>query len=445
MVLLNALATPMMLSASNAALPMISESLQLNAVALSWIPMAFLMTSAMFILIAGRLADLYGRKRIFVVGTSCVIASSVLAALSVDAASLITARALQGVSAALNYSTQVALISSVMPAASRGRAIAWTISFVYIGLASGPVLGGLALEWINWRAVFVIQIPLSLVALFIGFFKVREDWYGERKGGFDFLGAFYYALGIAFICIAVSQLPQWHAAFIFILGIVTLGFFIKHSRQKSHPLWDLKLFFSNRIFSLSCLAAFIIYSATYANVVLISLYLQYLKGFSASAAGAVMMAQPLMMALFSPLAARLAEKVEPRIVASIGMGLTGLSLLLLSTLDQHSGLMSIVLPLMLTGLGFSLFSSPNVNAAMGSVPPTLFGSASATVAMMRILGQLTSMVLVTLCIALILGPVQITSSHFEGLAKAIQVCFVVAALLCIPGFISSLVRGRVNQ
>ncbi|GAB1265362.1 MFS transporter [Aurantivibrio infirmus] len=424
---------------------MIGDSLQLSAVVLSWIPMAFLMTSAMCVLVAGRLADLFGRKKIFLIGTFCIIASSLLAAFSVDAVSLITARSLQGVSAALNYSTQVALISSVMPAAIRGRAIAWAITCVYIGLASGPVLGGLALDWINWRAVFLIQIPLSLAALIIGVCRVKEDWFGNREGGVDIEGAFYYALGIATICVAVSQLPDFRALFIFVAGLIILALFIKRSLRKSHPLWDLKLFFSNRIFSFSCLAAFIIYSATYANVVLVSLYLQYLQNFSASAAGAVMMVQPLVMALFSPVAARLAEKFEPRIVASLGMGLTGLSLLLLSTIDQGSRLWAIILPLMLTGLGFSLFSSPNVNAIMGAVSPKFFGSASATVAMMRILGQLSSMILVALCIAFVLGPVQISSTHFEALNRAIQLCFLLAAGLCLPGLISSMVRGRVHR
>lgn len=407
--------------------------------------MTYLMTSAMFLLIAGRLADLYGRKRIFIIGTACVIVTSILAALSSSATSLISARALQGVSAAMNYSTQVALVSSVMPLAVRGRAIAWVITFVYLGLSIGPALGGLVTEWISWRAVFVIQIPLSLLALLIGLFKVNGDWHGERKGGVDIPGALYYALGIALVCVAVSQLPHWHAALILIFGIVMIAVFINHSRKKLVPLWDVNLFFSNRIFSLSCLAAFIIYSATYANVVLVSLYLQYIKQFSASAAGAVMMVQPLMMALFSPFAGRLAERVEPRVLASVGMGLTGVSLLLLSFIGRDSSLLSIILPLMLTGLGFSLFSSPNVSAIMGSVQPKLFGSASATVAMMRILGQLVSMALVALCIAIILGPVQITPAHHELLGQAIRMCFLIAAIMCIPGVISSMVRGRVRS
>lgn len=434
----------MMLSASNAALPVISEDLQLSAVALSWVPMAYLMTCAMSILIAGRLADLYGRKRIFLIGTTCVIATSLLAAFSNNATSLITARSLQGVSAAMNYSTQVALVSSVMSPAVRGRAIAWVITFVYLGLSVGPFLGGLVVEWINWRGVFLIQLPLSIAALIIGLFKVKGDWHGEKKGGFDLPGAFYYAIGIALVCIAVSQIPHWHAALILFFGIGMIAFFVFHSRRKSFPLWDVSLLFSNRIFSLSCLAAFIIYSATYANVVLISLYLQFIKQYSASAAGAVMMIQPLMMALFSPLAGRLAERVDARVLASVGMGLTGLSLLLLSFIDQDSGLLNIVLPLMLTGLGFSLFSSPNVNAVMGSVPPKLFGSAGATIATMRILGQLASMALVALCIAIILGPVQITQSHHEALGQVIRVCFLIAAIMCIPGLISSLARGRIR-
>ena len=168
MILLSAFTTPLMLSAVNVALPSIANDLSMNAVLLSWIPMAYLMASAMFVLIFGRIADMIGRKKIFLIGTSSVIVTSLIAA-SVDSGiTLITARFLQGVSAAMLYATQVAIISSVFPPAKRGYVIGLTVSAIYFGLTTGPLIGGYIVDLYGWRASFVVHIPLAIIALTIG-------------------------------------------------------------------------------------------------------------------------------------------------------------------------------------------------------------------------------------------------------------------------------------
>jgi len=445
MVLLNGFTTPMMLSAANVALPSIAVDLKINAVMLSWVPMAFLMASAMFVLIFGRLADMYGRKRIFMAGTVSVIVTSLLAAMSVNGELLIAARFLQGVSAAMLYATQIAIVSSVFPPAKRGHAIGMTVSAIYLGLTCGPVIGGYLIDVAGWRASFVFHIPLAIVVLFIAVLKVPGEWLAEEKGEFDIKGAVTYSLSIVFLCIGVSTLPKPGSFILILLGVTGIFIFTKLARRTIHPIFDVRLFFENRVFTFSCLASFILYTATFANVVLISLYLQYLREMSASIAGLFMMIQPLTMALFSPVAGRLSDHIEPRVIASAGMMLTAIGLVMLALLNGVSSIVYLVIALIITGLGFSLFSSPNTNAIMSAVEKRHYGSASGSIATMRVLGQMSSMILVTLVFALIIGQVEIKPANYPSLQQAIQLCFMIAASLCIPGFIFSLIRGRMHK
>jgi EmrB/QacA subfamily drug resistance transporter len=445
MVLLNAFTTPLMLSAANVALPTIAEDLKLNAVVLGWIPMAFLMASAMFVLVFARIADMVGRKRIFLIGTACVIVTSLFAATASNGTFLITARFLQGMSAAMLYATQIAIVSSVFPPKQRGHAIGLTVSTIYLGLTCGPLIGGFLIDHYGWRASFVFHIPLAFIVLLIGLFMVPDEWSADERGEFDVKGAVLYALSIVMLCLGVSTLPNATGLLLLILGLFGIWFFVKLAKQSSHPIFDVSLFEKNRVFAFSCFASFIIYTAIFANIVLISLYLQYLKGMSATVAGVIMMIQPLTMAVFSPIMGRLSDKIEPRVIASIGMAITAFGLLILALLDANSSISYLIGALIVTGFGFSLFSSPNVNAIMSAVEKQYYGSATGSLATMRILGQMTSMALVTLVFAVVIGQVKIEPSVFQSLQQAISFCFFISASLCIPGFIFSLVRGRMHQ
>jgi len=223
-----------------------------------------------------------------------------------------------------------------------------------------------------------------------------------------------------------------------------LYLFFRMERLHPHPIFDVKLFFTNRVFLFSSLASFIIYTATFANIVLISLHLQYLKGMSASTAGLIMMIQPLTMAVVSPFAGRLSDRLEPRIIASAGMAVAGTGLMMLAGINGADSTIYLIAALLTTGVGFSLFSSPNVNAIMSSVEKRYYGSASGSIATMRVLGQMNSMVLVTLIFALVIGQVEIQPDNYADLQHAIRICFTIAAGLCLPGIAFSLARGRMH-
>ncbi len=444
MVTLNAFSTPMMLSATNVALPAIADKFALTAVMLSWIPMAYLMASAMFILIFGRVADIFGRKHVFLIGTTAVIVSSLFSALSVNAPMLLLGRFLQGFSAAMLYATQMAIVSSVFRPEQRGKAIGLVVSSVYLGLAAGPFLGGMATDWFGWRANFLLHIPLALVVLYIGVTKVPGEWLGE-KGKFDTTGAILFGLCIVFLCLGITSVPDWESLPILALFILCLAVFARHVLAVENPIWDIRLFLTNSIFARSCGASLIMYTATYANVVLLSLYLQQVKAFSASEAGLILMIQPISMALLAPVAGRLSDTFEPRLLASAGMVLTMLGLFILSTLTALSPVWLVVFALAMTGFGFSFFSAPNTNAIMGAVDKKDYGSASGAAATTRILGQLASMVLVSFAMSWVLGDRLIDASNLLALEQAIQLSFAIASGICLLGIYLSATRGKLHR
>ena len=444
MVLLNGFATPLMLSSVNVALPDMADALALSAISLSWVQMIYLMASAMFVMQFGSLADRLGRKRVFLYGTGAVVVTSVLAALSVNGTMLLSARFLQGAASAALAATQVALVSSVFAQKERGQMIGLLVASIYIGLAAGPLIGGFVIDAVGWRWVFLLQIPLALVVLVLGIWRVPGEWAAQSRSPYDAVGSIGYSFAILLLCLAVSRMPALDGFVLLLAGVLCMTYVVRHALRSPAPFWDMRLFFSNRVFSMSCGASLIMYSATYANVVLISLFLQYLKGIPASQAGMIMMVQPLTMAVLSPLAGRLSDRLEPRLLASCGMAVTALGLASLASLTSSSSLTAMVLALLLTGVGFSLFSSPNVNAIMSSVEPRLMGSASGAVATMRLLGQLTSMVLVTLMLTLLLGDATITTEQYPQLERSIRLSLGLAALLCVPGIAMSLARGRLR-
>ena len=445
MVLINAFTTPLMLSAVNVALPHIATDLALDAVVLSWIPMAYLMASAMFLFLFGRLADVYGRKRIFLIGTTMVVVTSLYASITSNGTELLIARFAQGVSAAMLYATQVAIVSSIYPPQKRGHVVGMTVSMIYLGLCFGPLLGGFLIDGFGWRSAFLLHIPLAVIVIILGVFIVDGDWHGVKDTKIDFTSAIIYAAGIACLCYSVTELPNPKAIVSMILCLLLFAWFIKLQYSVATPLLDVRLLFSNRIFQFSCAASLIIYTATFANVVLVSLYLQYLKDFSATVAGMIMMIQPLVMAIFSPLTGKLSDKLEPRYISTTGMALTLIGLVLLSLLTEDSVLIYLIMALALTGLGFSLFSPPNVNAIMSSVEKRYFGSATAVLATMRIVGQLSSMILVAMIFSIVLGNVEISEQYYPELERSIRTCFTIAASLCVIGMLFSYYRGEMHQ
>jgi MFS family permease len=216
------------------------------------------------------------------------------------------------------------------------------------------------------------------------------------------------------------------------------------TRQKQ-PVLNISFFRNNTVFAFSNLAALINYSATFAVAFLLSLYLQYVKGFSPEHAGLILIAQPVIMVICSPIAGSLSDRIEPRIVASIGMALTTAGLVMLTFLSNVTSLQYVLISLVILGLGFGFFSSPNTNAVMGSVERKFYGVASGTLGTMRLTGQAFSMGMVLLLFALYIGRVQITPEYYPLFLKSMKIAFSISAALCFAGIFASIARGRTHQ
>ena len=437
--------TPVMLSAPNVAIPHIAANLGADAVSVGWVSTAYLLASAVFLLPFGKIADIHGRKRVFLWGVATVAVGGVWAALAPNFAWLVAARAFQGIGAGMLYATALALLTSVFPKEHRGEVIGSNTAVIYIGLTAGPLLGGWITHHFGWRLVFALAAPLLLVALVLGMTRLKGEWKGAPGERVDIPGALLYGVAIAALMVGVSRLPSTMGVVLSALGTAGLAGFIWFQHGRDKPLFDVSLFYTNRVFTFSCLSSLLMYAATFTNSFLMSLYLQKLKGMDAQSAGLVMIVQPLMQALLSPMAGKLSDRIQPRMLASTGMALCALGLILLATATRDTALPLPVLYLAIVGIGFALFSSPNMNAIMSSVAPKQFGIAGSAASTVRVLGQMLSMGVITLVTALVMGRVPIAPEHFDLLAQAIQASFAVAALLCVAGVGLSLSRGRIER
>lgn len=442
---LSSFLTPFMGSSVNIALPSIGGEFQLNAVILSWVATAYLLAAAMFLVPFGRIADIYGRKKIFTGGVIIYTLSSLLAAISTSAAMLISFRVLQGIGGAMIFGTGVAILTSVFPPGDRGRALGINAAAVYIGLSLGPPAGGFLTEHFGWRSVFLTNVFLGLIIIIAIIWGLKGEWRGAKGEKVDFTGAIIYSLALVAVMYGFSLLPAMIGGVLIITGVLGILGFIRWEMRVESPLLNISLFRNNSVFTFSNLAALINYSATSATGFLLSLYLQYVKGVGPEHAGLILVSQPVVMAVLSPLAGRLSDRVEPRLLASIGMALTTLGLVLLAFLNQDTGFGFILTSLIILGSGFGLFSSPNTNAVMSSVEKKFYGVASGTLGTMRLIGQMLSLGIAMLLFALYLGQVQITPEYYPLFVKSIRTAFIIFAVLCFGGIFASLARGRVRR
>lgn len=437
--------TPFMGSSVNIALPTIGKEFAMDAVLLGWVPTSFVLASAIFLLPLGRIADIRGRKRIFTWGVFIYLVSSLGIAASVSAAQLIALRVFQGIGGAMIFGTGVAMLTSVFPAGQRGRALGINVAAVYIGLSMGPFLGGMLTQYFGWRSIFLAMAPLCLITIVILLWGIKDEWAPARGERFDLPGSLIYCLALVALMTGFSRLPASLGFVLVCAGCAGLAVFVRWELSAEHPVLEMGLFKNNAVFTFSNLAALINYSATAAVGFLVSLYLQYLKGLDPRHAGLIMVSMPAVMALFSPLAGRLSDGVQPRILSSLGMALTSLGLFLFIFISQGMSLWYVIVCLVIGGLGFSLFSSPNTNAVMSSVESKYYGVASATLGTMRLTGNMLSMGIVMLVFALYIGRVQITPESYGSFQQSLRVIFAIFTALCAAGVFLSLARGNVKR
>lgn len=435
---------PFVASSVNIALPSIGRDLSLDAVTLAWVATAYLLSSAAFLVPFGRMADIHGRKKIFTLGIIIFTLTSLLSGMASSGVMLITLRVLQGVGVAMFVGTGVALLTSAFPAAERGKVLGINAAAVYAGLSLGPVLGGVVTRHLGWRSIFFLTVPPGLAIIGLVLWKMRGAWTGAKGERFDFAGSAIYSLALVALIYGFTLLPDMPGVWLVVGGVIGLVAFARWESRIRSPVLDLNLFRHSRAFTFSSLAALLEYSPVLAVSFLISLYLQYVKGFDPESAGLVLVVMPAASAIVAPLAGRLSDRIEPRIIASAGMALTAIGVAIFGFLNEKTPLELIIGNLVLVGFGQALFSSPNTNAIMSSAPKTAYGVASAIVATMRQIGFVLGMGVAMLMLALHIGRVQITPEYYPLFQESARASFIILAILCFCGIFVSLARGKVR-
>lgn len=305
-------------------------------------------------------------------------------------------------------------------------------------------MGGLLTQHLGWRSIFFVNVPLGLAVIAAVLWKLKGEWAESRGEKFDISGCIIYSLALVALMYGLSLLPAVSRVWLIVIGISGIVAFVRWEMRLENPVLNVSLFRDNIVFAFSNLTALIHYSATFAVAFFLSLYLQCIKGFSPGYAGLVLISQPVVMAILSPVAGKLSDKIEPRLVASTGMALTAAGLGMLAFLNEETMLEFIIAGLIVIGFGAALFSSPNTNAVMSSVDKKFYGIASATLATVRQIGQMFSMGIAMVLLAIHMGRVQITPECYQLFLGSMKIAFIIFAVLCFGGVFTSLARGKIR-
>ncbi len=437
--------TPFMAASVIVALPSMGREFRMDPVLLTWTVTSFLLAVGVFLVPMGRVADICGRKRVYLIGIILFAFTSLLCASARSGQALIVYRFFQGVGAAMTFGPGVAIVTSLFPASERGKVLGINIGTVYMGMSLGPFLGGLLTDHLGWRYIFFIAPPVAAGIVIATLLELKQEWAEAKGESFDFVGSLLYGGTLAALTLGFTSLSSITGVFLILVAAVGIVLFIKHERSAPYPMLDLILFRGNRLFAFSNLAGIINYAATYAIAFILSLYLQSIRAMTAQSAGLVLVSQPLVQGVFTFMAGRISDRIEPRILASVGMAITVVGLFLLSFLSFKTGLSYVVAVLALVGFGFALFAAPNANAVMASVNPKFFGVASGALISTGTVGQLISMGITSLVFAIRLGRMNIDSVQPAPLLSTLKFLFVVFSFVSIAGFVVSVTRGKVSK
>ena len=436
----------------NIAIPHFTQVFRVGPSVALWVALAFMLGSTGSMLTLGRAADVFGRKRVCVLGFLLVVVGLGLCALSQNIWQLIAFRVVQSIGAAMLVAVANAIITTAFPAEERGRAIGIAGIAVGAGLTSGPAIGGFLLDTLGWRAIFYVRLPFAIAALLLGVFVLREQGTGERRGHFDVKGALSLFLGLVSLLVGVNQgnTLGWTSPVVvacLAAGTGLFAAFIFIEMKVAQPVVALNLF-RQRLFAVASASLAIVFVASrMANFVLPFLLIQALA-LAPLEAGLILMTTPLCMLLVSPLAGRLSDRIGSRLLTTAGLVAVSCGYFLVSRLGIDSSPHTIVLSLLLVGIGMGLFESPNSSSIMGSVPSRRLGTASAMIGTLRTVGQSTGIAIGGAIFAGSLthhasGGVALASlAERQVVALAFHNTIVVAMVICACAALVAALRGR---
>lgn len=373
----------------NVALPTLSTALGADFATVQWVVLSYLLTITTLQAIVGRLADMYGRRLLYSSGFVVFTLGSLLCGLAPTAGWLIGFRVLQGVGAALILALGLAIVTDAFPRGERGRALGVAGSIVSIGIVTGPTLGGLIIENLSWHWIFFVNVPIGIVGVYLSWRYVPA---ARPPGGqrFDIAGAATLCLALLGILLGLTLAQRQgftdpEALALFVFGLFFLGAFVLIQRRHPQPIID-PVLFRSRLFTINLITGFVIFLGQGSSV-LIPFYLETVLGYSVQQVGLLLAVVPIALGIVAPISGTLSDRLGSRPITVVGLAVTALGYLALSTLTTETTAVGFMLRYVLIGIGIGMFQSPNNSAMMGTAPPERLGVASGLLAITRSLGQ----------------------------------------------------------
>ncbi len=433
------------MTAINIAVPAIGNEYTMSAVLLGWVTNSVTLVSAALLVPFGRLADIVGRKRVFEYGFCVTIFSSLLCATANSSVLFFVSRVIQGFGAAMILGTGVAIITSAFPAEERGKALGISTASIYLGGATGPFIGGILTQQIGWRSIFFMLFITSFFTLILALWKLKGEWAEARGEKFDVTGSTILILSIISLMYGLTVLTSSSGIILIIVGILGAYVFILFEKRARYPVLNIAVLKNNHIFIFSNLAILLNYTGFGAMVFLVSLYLQYIQGFSPQTAGIILLANSVLMAITATMAGRLSDRFQPQKIAALGLSINCIAFILFSFLNATTLLWFIIVCLAISGIGQGLFSTPNVKAILSSVNRDSVGVASGTQATTRTLGIGVSTCIIIVLFSLYIGEAQIVPEYYPAFLISTKLGFIISAILCFIAIFAQIAGGVRRQ
>ena len=431
-------------NAVNIVIPTIASEFHMSNIVQNWVTIIFLLVVAVLSIPAGQISGKHGLKKVTIISIILFIVISIVNVCVTSQEQFLACRFILGIALSFINVTSMAMIVSAFPPQERGKALGINITGVYVGLSLSPVLGGILNYNLGWRSVVLFGVPFLFVILALLLTRIDEEWISFENVSLDLKGSFTYAIGMVLFMYGFTILNTQLGIILTILGVAILVVFGLIELRQANPVFDIR-FFKNHKFLSANFASLCAYLATYAVTTILNYHLQYIKGFDSQTAGIILLVAPLCQVVLAPIAGRLSDRFVPQILAAIGMGLGTVSLFLFSSLNAGTSMEFLIVAMVIYGVAFGLFSPPNTNVIMGSVPPKDTSAASAAVATMRSVGQAMSMGILTLVFAFIMGDVPIIAEYYPLLITSCQITCVICVVLCIASVFASLVGIKSND
>ena len=418
--------------------PAIASEFAMNNVIQNWVPTIFFLVVAIFTVPAGQISGKFGVKKSLMAGIIVFLLGSIGACISSSTESFLLFRVIQASGAAFLSVSAMAMVVSAVKPQNRGKALGFTITGVYLATSLSPVICGFLVHNFSWRSMFYFVIPFLILCIILMILKIPQEWKTYEHDKIDKIGSIIYVLGILAFIYGFTTLITTTGKILAVIGIILLLIFGGYELRQKSPVFDMNLF-KNKKFTSSNIAALCSYIAVMVVTTILNYHFQYVRGWDAQMSGMMLIITPIIMALMAPNSGKLSDKIHPQKLAAIGMTIATMALLILTFLNKNTPLYFVILAMILQGIGMGLFTSPNMNAIMSSVPPKDAPTASASQATMRTIGQAMSLGLLTLVFAWIMGNLELSTQYATMIVQSSQIICGICTCACVLAIFASLV------